>query len=65
MAALFVLKAKRPVIELPLITPIYEEYRQFGCICPNCRHEQVAVFPLGGVWADRLANVTLVTPPQY
>jgi hypothetical protein len=46
-AALFVLKAKRQVIELPPITPIYEEYRQFGCICPNCRHEQVAAFPLG------------------
>lgn len=45
--ALFVLKAKRQVIELPPITPIYEEYRQFGCICPNCRHEQVAAFPLG------------------
>ena len=46
-AASFVLKATRQVIELPPITPIYEEYRQFGCICPNCRHEQVAAFPLG------------------
>jgi transposase len=45
--AVFVIKAKRQVIELPPITPIYEEYRQYGCICPYCRSEQIANFPLG------------------
>lgn len=43
----YVLKAKRQVVEIPPILPIYEEYRQYGCTCPNCRHEQVADFPLG------------------
>ena len=43
----FVLKAKRQVIELPPIAPLYEEYRQYGCVCPHCQHEQVADFPLG------------------
>lgn len=45
--ASFVLKTTRQVIELPPITPIYEEYRQYGCQCPNCQHEQKGVFPLG------------------
>jgi len=31
----FVLQAKRQVIELPPITPIYEEYRQFACKCSH------------------------------
>jgi transposase len=43
----FILKAKRQVIEIPPIVPIYEEYRQYGCFCPHCRHEQIAQFPLG------------------
>jgi transposase len=45
--AAFVIKAKRQVIELPPVVPIYEEYRQYGCVCPNCQHEQIANFPLG------------------
>ena len=43
----FVLKARRQVIELPPITPIYEEYRQYSCTCSNCHREQIAYFPLG------------------
>jgi transposase len=45
--AVFTLKSTRQVIELPPVVPIYEEYRQYGCICSNCRHEQIAAFPLG------------------
>jgi transposase len=44
---LFFLKAKRQVIEIPPIIPIYEEYRQFACQCPTCQHQQLADFPLG------------------
>lgn len=43
----FVLKARRQVIELPPITPIYEEYRQYSCTCSKCHREQIADFPLG------------------
>jgi transposase len=46
-SANFILKAKRQVIELPPIVPIYEEFRQYGCECPTCKHFQVANFPLG------------------
>ena len=45
--ASFVLKAKRQVIELPPIAPIYEEFRQYSCECPTCKHLQVADFPVG------------------
>jgi transposase len=41
----FVLKAKRQVIEIPPIVPIYEEYQQFACQCGQCGHEQVSDFP--------------------
>jgi transposase len=44
---IFILKAKRQVIELPPIQPIFEEYRQFACQCPKCQHEQIAEFPSG------------------
>ncbi len=44
---LFILKAKRQVIEIPPIVPLYEEYRQYACQCPTCNHQQVAGFPLG------------------
>lgn len=44
---LFTLKAKRQVIEIPPIVPIYEEYRQYVCQCPTCLHQQLADFPLG------------------
>ena len=45
--ASFILKAKRQVIELPPIVPIYEEFQQYACKCPICQHYQVADFPLG------------------
>jgi transposase len=41
----FVLRARRQVVEIPPIKPIWEEYRVFACTCPNCEHEQVADFP--------------------
>ena len=43
----FILKAKRQVIELPPIVPLYEEYQQFACQCSACKHFQVASFPAG------------------
>lgn len=42
----YTLKAKRQVVEIAPIQPIYEEYRQFSCKCTNCLHEQIADFPL-------------------
>ena len=44
---IFILKAKRQVVELPPIQPIFEEYRQFSCQCPKCQYEQIAEFPFG------------------
>ena len=49
---LFTLKAKRQVIEIPPIVPIYavrrpEEYHQYVCQCATCHHQQLADFPLG------------------
>ena len=41
----YVLKAKRQVVEIPPVEPIYEEYQQYGCRCGNCGKEQVADFP--------------------
>jgi transposase len=43
--ATFSLKARRQVIELPPIRPLYDEFRQYSCQCPACQHEQVADFP--------------------
>lgn len=43
----FILRCKRQVIEIPPIVPIYEEYRQYSCHCPNCHGEQISAFPLG------------------
>ena len=43
----YLLKSKRQVVEIPPIQPIYEEYRQYSCECPRCKHEQIANFPLG------------------
>jgi transposase len=45
--SVFTLKAKRQVIEIPPIIPIYEEFRQYACKCHKCEHEQVADFPVG------------------
>lgn len=41
----FVLQAKRQVIDLPAITPIYTEYQQFNCKCSCCGNKQKADFP--------------------
>ncbi len=41
----FILKAKRQVIELPRISPIYQEYQQYACKCSGCGHWQIADFP--------------------
>jgi transposase len=43
----FTLKSTRQVVEIPPIVPIYEEFRQFSCQCPNCNQKQSAEFPLG------------------
>lgn len=43
----FRLQARRQVIEIPPIRPVWEEYRVFACTCPNCEHEQIADFPAG------------------
>ena len=53
-AGAFVLQARRQVIEIPPIVPIWEEYQACACTCGNCQHTQVADFP---------AQVT--TPVQY
>lgn len=39
------LKAKRQVVEIPPIEPIYKEYQQYGCRCGRCGKEQIAEFP--------------------
>ena len=45
--ATFTLKSKRQVIEIPPIVPLYEEFRQYSCACPNCHKEQIAAYPVG------------------
>jgi len=44
-SATFVLQAKRQVIDIPPIIPIYKEYQQFSCSCSACSHRQIADFP--------------------
>ena len=41
----FVLQAKRQVIDIPPIIPVYKEYQQFSCTCSACNHRQLADFP--------------------
>lgn len=41
-----VLQAKRQVVEIPPVVPIYEEYRQYSCQCAKCSHQQRADFPV-------------------
>lgn len=41
----FVLQAKRQVIDIPPIIPVYKEYQQFSCTCSGCNHRQLADFP--------------------
>ncbi|MBK6609598.1 MAG: IS66 family transposase zinc-finger binding domain-containing protein [Sphingobacteriales bacterium] len=33
----YTLRAKRQVVEIPPILPIYEEYRQYSCTCRECQ----------------------------
>lgn len=44
---LFVLKAKRQVVEIPPILPVFEEFQQYSCTCGRCSHVQTMDFPLG------------------
>jgi transposase len=46
-SATFILKCTRQVIEIPPVVPIYEEFRQYTCTCPNCSQSLVADFPPG------------------
>lgn len=39
------LLSRRQVVELPPVYPVYEEYRQYGCLCPGCGHHQIADYP--------------------
>ena len=41
----FVLQARRQVIEVPPIVPVWTEYQAFACTCGNCDYKQVADFP--------------------
>lgn len=41
------LVSKRQVIDIPPIEPIYTQYSQYGCQCPNCNHDQKAPYPTG------------------
>lgn len=45
--ATFELKAKRQMVEIAPIVPIYEEFRQYACACPRCLLPQTADFPPG------------------
>jgi hypothetical protein len=40
-----VLKAKRQVVEIPIVKPIYNEFQQYSCQCSNCGSKQSASFP--------------------
>jgi transposase len=37
----------RQVVDIPPVRPVYTEYRQYGCACPNCEHFQLATYPEG------------------
>lgn len=37
--------SRRQVVELPPVKPLYTEYRQMGCSCPDCAHFQQASYP--------------------
>ena len=50
----FILQARRQVLEVPPIVPVWEEYQVFSCTCGNCKHTQSADFP---------SNIT--APIQY
>jgi transposase len=39
------LVSHRQVVDIPPIKPIYEEYRQYGCMCDRCGHHQKAAYP--------------------
>ena len=35
------------MVDIPPVTPVYHEYRQFAAQCPGCQHQQNAAFPAG------------------
>ena len=45
--ATFVLQAARQVVDIPPVSPIYHEYRQYAAPCPCCQEQQSAAFPAG------------------
>lgn len=45
--AVFTLQAARQVADIPPLTPVYHEYRQFAASCPCCPNTQSADFPAG------------------
>jgi transposase len=40
------LVSRRQEVIIPPISPLYKEYRQYGCLC-NCGHHQKATYPQG------------------
>lgn len=46
-AAAFILQAVRQVVDIPPVSPIYHEYRQYAAQCPCCQEQQSATFPAG------------------
>lgn len=40
-----VLQSRRQVVEIPPVSPIFEEYRQYICHCQHCDHQQSADYP--------------------
>jgi transposase len=39
------LVSKRQVVDIPPVLPVYTQYNQYSCQCPNCSHEQKAAYP--------------------
>ena len=42
-----VVLSTRQVVNIPAVRPVYTEYRQYGCACPDCPHVQKASYPKG------------------
>ncbi len=41
------LSSTRQVVDIPPLTPIYTEYAQYSCTCPNCHSQEKASYPQG------------------
>lgn len=41
------LVSKRQVVDIPAVAPVYTQYSQYSCACPNCNHEQKGIYPSG------------------